>query len=67
MDNEVILKTDKPYEYRLTYIDGDIERTHIFSAFITGEELRDNLRHFLLACEWSKEAVDIILGGQADE
>lgn len=63
----MILKDNKPYEYKLTYIDGDKERTHIFSAFITGEELRDNLRHFLLACEWSKEAVDIILGGQEDE
>ena len=55
------------YEYRLTYIDGETERTHIFSAFCTGEELRNNLRHFLLACEWHKEAVDKILGGEEDE
>ena len=55
------------YEYRLTYIDGDTERTHIFSAFTTGEELRNNLRHFLLACEWHKEVVDKILGGEEDE
>lgn len=62
----MILKDNKPYEYKLTYIDGDKERTHIFSAFTTGEELRDNLRHFLLACEWSKDAVDRILGESED-
>ena len=55
------------YEYRLTYIDGDVEKTHIFSAFCTGEELRNNLRHFLLACEWHENAVDKILGGYEDE
>lgn len=56
-----------PYEYRLTYVDGDKEYTHIFSAFITGEELKNNLRHFLLACEWHPEAVDRILGESEDE
>ena len=55
------------YEYRLTYIDGDKECTHVFSAFTTGEELRNNLRHFLLAASWSPEAVDNILGGSEDE
>lgn len=55
--------TKQTYEYRLTYIDGDTERTHIFSAFCTGDEMRDNLRHFLLACEWTKSNVDKILGG----
>lgn len=67
MDNEVILKDNKTYEYRLTYIDGDKERTHIFSAFVDGDELRNNLRHFLLACEWHPKAVDNILGGSEDE
>ncbi len=62
MDNEVILTTNKTYEYKLTYIDVDKERTHIFSAFVDGSEMRDNLRHFLLACEWSETAVDRILG-----
>lgn len=62
MNNEVILKDNKTYEYRLTYIDGDKERTHIFSAFVDGSEMRNNLRHFLLACEWSEGAVDKILG-----
>ena len=57
----------KTYEYRLTYIDGDKERTHIFSAFVDGSEMRDNLRHFLLACEWSEGAVNKILGGGWDE
>lgn len=61
MGNEVNIKM--PYEYRLTYIDGDKERTHIFSAFVDGDEMRDNLKHFLLACEWSNTAVDKILGG----
>lgn len=61
MDNEVILKDNKTYEYRLTYIDGDKERTHIFSAFIDSDELKNNLRHFLLACEWSKGGIDKIL------
>ena len=60
MENEVAIKV--PYEYRLTYIDGDKERTHIFSAWCNGDEMRDNLRHFLLACEWSEGAVDKILG-----
>lgn len=67
MDNEVILKDNKTYEYRLTYIDGDKERTHVFSAFIDGEGLKDNLRHFLLACEWSEAAVDRILGDACDD
>ena len=61
MENEVNIKM--PYEYRLTYIDGDKERTHIFSAFVDGDEMRDNLKHFLLACEWSNTSVDKILGG----
>lgn len=60
MNNEVEIRG--PYEYRLTYIDGDKERTHIFSAFVDGEEMRNNLRHFLLACEWSEKGVDKILG-----
>ena len=55
------------YEYRLTYIDGDKECTHQFSAFITGEELRDNLRRFLLAASWSEANVDKILGECEDE
>lgn len=67
MDNEVILKDNNTYEYRLTYVDGDKEITHQFSAFIDGDELRNNLRHFLLACEWHEEAVNKILGGSRDE
>lgn len=62
-----MVKDNKPYEYRLTYLDGDIERTHIFSAFVTGDEMKENLRHFLLACEWHEEAVDKILGEGWDE
>lgn len=65
MENEVTIKG--PYEYRLTYIDGDKERTHIFSALIDVKELKDNLRHFLLACEWHPEAIDKILGESEDE
>lgn len=65
MENEVNVKM--PYEYRLTYIDGDKERTHIFSAFVDRDEMKDNLRHFLLACEWSSTAVDKILGGGYDD
>lgn len=53
---------NKTYEYRLTYIDGDKEITHSFSAFCNGQDMMDNLRHFLLACEWSETAVDKILG-----
>ena len=67
MDNEVVLKNNNTYEYRLTNIDGDKERTHIFSAFVDGSEMRNNLRHFLLACEWSECSVDKILGGGWDE
>lgn len=55
------------YEYRLTYVDGDTERTHIFSAFCTGDEMRTNLRHFLLACEWSESNVNSILGDSNNE
>ena len=65
MENEVTIKG--PYEYRLTYIDGDKERTHIFSAFVDGDELRNNLRHFLLACEWSDASIDNILRSDDDE
>jgi len=65
MEHEVTIRG--PYEYRLTYIDEDKERTHIFSAFVNGEEMRDNLRHFLLACEWSESAVNKILGRGYDE
>ena len=54
--------TKDTYEYRLSYIDGDTERTHIFSAFVDGNEMRENLRRFLLACSWHEEAVDKILG-----
>ena len=59
MENEVTIKG--PYEYRLTYVDGDKERTHIFSALIDAEEMRTNLRHFLLACEWSDASINNIL------
>ena len=59
MENEVAIKV--PYEYRLTYVDGDKERTHIFSAFVDGGEMKNNLRHFLLACEWSDTGVNNIL------
>lgn len=59
MENEVTIRA--PYEYRLTYVDGDKERTHIFSALIDGEEMKHNLRHFLLACEWSNTSIDNIL------
>ena len=55
------------YKYRLTYIDGDKEYTHVFSAYTTGKKLKENLRHFLLACSWSESAVDKILGGEDDE
>ena len=65
MSNEVTIKG--PCEYRLTYVDGDKERTHIFSAFTTGEELKNNLRHFLLACEWSESSVNDILRLDDDE
>jgi hypothetical protein len=67
MDNEVILKDNKTYEYRLTYIDGNTERTHIFSAFVNADEMKQNLRHFLLACEWSNIGVDNILRLDDDE
>lgn len=59
MENEVSIRG--PYEYRLTYVDGDKERTHIFSALIDAEEMRTNLRHFLLACEWSESSINNIL------
>ena len=65
MENEVVIKG--PYEYRLTYIDGDRERTHIFSALIDAEEMKQNLRHFLLACEWSESSVNNILRLDEDE
>lgn len=65
MENEVVIKV--PYEYRLTYVDGDKERTHIFSAFTTGEEIKQNLRHFLLACEWSESSINNILRLDDDE
>ena len=59
MENEVVIRG--PYEYRLTYVDGDKERTHIFSALIDGEEMKYNLRHFLLASEWSNASINNIL------
>ena len=65
MENEVVIKG--PYEYRLTYIDGDKERTHIFSALIDSEEMKQNLRHFLLACEWSNNGINKILRLNDDE
>lgn len=65
MGNEVSIKG--PYEYRLTYIDGDKERTHIFSALIDAEEIKNNLRHFLLACEWSNISINNILRLDEDE
>lgn len=65
MKNEVTIKG--PYEYRFTYVDGDKERTHIFSALTTGEELKENLRHFLLACEWSENSINNILRLDDDE
>ena len=55
------------YEYRLTYIDGDKECTHIFSAFIDAPKLVDNLRHFLLASSWSENMVDKIFRGEYNE
>ena len=64
---EMIIEDKEPYEYRLTYINGDREVTHVFSAFINGEELRNNLRHFLLASSWSPASVDSILGEVVDE
>lgn len=65
MENEVTIKG--PYEYRFTYVDGDKERTHIFSAFVDAEEMKSNLRHFLLACEWSDTGVNNILRLDEDE
>ena len=65
MENEVSIRG--PYEYRLTYIDGDKERTHIFSALIDSEEMKQNLRHFLLACEWSNASISNILRADDDE
>jgi len=65
MENEVIIRG--PYEYRLTYIDGDREVSHIFSALITGGEMKQNLRHFLLACEWSNTSINNILRLDNDE
>jgi len=65
MENEVSIKG--PYEYRLTYVDGDKERTHIFSAFVDAEEIKHNLRHFLLACEWSNASINKILRVDEDE
>jgi hypothetical protein len=65
MENEVVIRG--PYEYRLTYVDGDKERTHIFSAFVNADEMKQNLRHFLLACEWSNIGVDNILRLDDDE
>lgn len=62
-----MIKDNKPYEYRLTYIDGDREITHIFSAFITGNEMHNNLRQFLLAASWSPESIDSIIGVSEDE
>lgn len=62
-----MIQDKEPYEYRLTYIDGDYEVTHTFSAFCTGNEMRDNLRHFLRACSWSDNAVDLILNGGLEE
>ena len=50
------------YEYILTYIDGDKEVSHTFSAFCTGEEMRSHLRGFLAACSWLPESIDKILG-----
>ena len=65
MENEISIRG--PYEYRLTYIDGDKERTHIFSALIDSEEMKQNLRHFLLACEWSNASINKILRLDNDE
>lgn len=65
MENEVVIRG--PYEYRLTYVDGDREVTHIFSALIDVEEMKQNLRHFLLACEWSDAGVNNILRLDEDE
>ena len=65
MENEVVIRG--PYEYRLTYVDGDKERTHIFSALIDVKEMKQNLRHFLLACEWSDTGVNNILRLDKDE
>lgn len=65
MENEVEVKI--PYEYRLTYVAGDKERTHIFSAFCTGSEMRENLRHFLRAAEWSDGCIDKVLGEDRDD
>ena len=65
MENEVAIRG--PYEYRLTYVDGDKERTHIFSALIDGEEMKQNLRHFLLACEWSDVSINNVLRLDNDE
>ena len=65
MENEVVIRG--PYEYRLTYVDGDKERTHIFSAFVDGSQMKNNLRHFLLACEWSNTSINNILRSNDDE
>lgn len=65
MSNEVIIRG--PYEYRLTYVDGDKERTHIFSALIDAQEMKQNLRHFLLASEWSNTGINKILRLDDDE
>lgn len=58
---------NKTYEYRLTYMDGDKECTHVFSAYIDVQQLKSNLRQFLLATGWSEEQVDNILGKEHDE
>ena len=60
-DNEE-RESHKQYIYKLTYIDGDTERTHTFSGWVGGDEMRDNLRCFLRACEWSEKAINKILG-----
>ena len=57
----------KPYEYTLTYIEGNKEVTHIFPADIDGYELRENLIRFLKACSWDDKQIDIILGGSSNE
>lgn len=62
----MILKDNKPYEYRLTYIDGEHEITHVFSGFVNGKEMQDYLKDFLLACSWTPESANLILGRRED-
>lgn len=50
------------YKYKLSYIEGEKELTHIFSGYINASEMRDNLKDFLRACSWSEEGIKKILG-----